>query len=166
MHTISFDIQLLLCTMWEATLPYKAEREKMATCGEEIHGPGKMEMVSKIMYVGLGGCIPCVMCNDNYSHPFVATMTSDTTGRDCGLRPVQVRMRRSMIMVQKTPRPLPMQLTTVSHALCLMNGWAICMGKNRYRTLVRGYCGCYGEVKDRKQAADGLFVLTTNVLKH
>ena len=40
-------------------LPYKAEGEKMATCGEEIHGVGKMEIVSKIMYVGLGGHITC-----------------------------------------------------------------------------------------------------------
>ena len=38
----------------------KAAGEKMtATCGEEIHGAGEVEIVSKIMYVGLGGHIAC-----------------------------------------------------------------------------------------------------------
>ena len=92
--------------------------------------------------------------NNYYSQPFVATMTSDTTGRDCGLRPVQVGMRRNMIMVQKTPGPLPTWPTTVS---CIVpDEWLGNLhGKNRCRTLVRGYCSCYGEVKDRKQAAEG-----------
>ena len=31
---------------------------KMAS-SKEIHGAEKMEIVSKIMYVGLGGCIVC-----------------------------------------------------------------------------------------------------------
>ena len=31
----------------------------MASCGEEIHQARKMEIVSEIMYVGLGGHIGC-----------------------------------------------------------------------------------------------------------
>ena len=44
---------MLLFTMWGATP--KVAGEEMAS-GEEIHGMGKMEIVSKSMYVGLGGC--------------------------------------------------------------------------------------------------------------
>ena len=36
----------------------KVAGERTAS-GEEIHGAGKMEIVSKIMYVGLGGHIVC-----------------------------------------------------------------------------------------------------------
>ena len=55
------------------------------------------------------------MLIDNYSHPLVATMTSNTTKGNFGLKPVLVRMKMNMNMGQKTPRPLPMWPTTVSH---------------------------------------------------
>ena len=104
------------------------------------------------------------MLIDNYSHPFVATTISSTTEGNFGLK-LLVGMRRNMNMGQKTPGPLPMWQTTVSHIV--PNEWLGNLhGENRCRTLVRGYCGCYGEVKERKQAAEGFFVLTTNVLKH
>ena len=95
------------------------------------------------------------MLIDNYSYPFVATMTSNTTKGNFGLKPVPVRMKRNTNMDQKTPRPLPMWPTSVS---CIVpDEWLgnLHGEKNRCRTLVRGCCGCYGEVKDRKQAAEG-----------
>ena len=54
------------------------------------------------------------MLINNYSHPFVATMTSNTTKGDFGLKPVLVRMKRNMNMGQKTPGPPPRWPTTVS----------------------------------------------------
>ena len=88
---------------------------------------------------------------DNYSHYFLATMTSDITKGDYVSKPVPVHMRRNMSMAWKTPRP-----TTVSHMV--PGEWLGSLdGENRCRTLVRGYCGCSGEVKGRKQAAEGFF---------
>ena len=54
------------------------------------------------------------MLINNYSHPFVATMTSSTTEGDFGLK-LLVRIKRNMNMGQKTPGPLPTWQTTVSH---------------------------------------------------
>ena len=84
---------------------------------------------------------------------FVATTTSSTTEGDFGLK-LLVRMKRNTNMGQKTPGPLPTWQTTV----CSMvpDEWLGNLhGENKFRTLVRGYCGCYGEVKDRKQVAEG-----------
>ena len=53
MYAKSFDIQLLVFTMQGAT----SKVEEEACSGKEIHGVGKMEIVSKIMYIGLGGHI-------------------------------------------------------------------------------------------------------------
>ena len=54
----------------------------------------------------------------------------------------------------KTPGPLLMWPTTVSHMA--PGEWLGNLhGENRCRTLVRGYCGCSGEVKGRKQVAEG-----------
>ena len=51
---------------------------------------------------------------DNYSHPFVATMTNNTTKGDLGQEHL-VGMKRNMSMGQKSPGPLLMWLAKVSH---------------------------------------------------
>ena len=106
-----------------------------------------------------------VMHIDNYSHPFVATMTSDITRGNCGSKQAPTRMRRNMIMAQKTTQPLLIRPTKVHHMV--PGKWLGNLhGEKRFRTLVRGYCGCSGEVKGRKRAVEGFFALATNVLKH
>ena len=49
--------------------------------------------------------------------------------------------------------PVPMWQAKVSHMVPgkWLGNWH---GEKRCRTLVREYCGCYGDVKDRKQAAE------------
>ena len=54
------------------------------------------------------------MLINNYSHPFVVTMTSNTTKGDLS-QEYLVGMRRNMSMGQKTHGPLPMWLAKVSH---------------------------------------------------
>ena len=48
-----------------------------------------------------------VMLIDNYSCPFVVTMTIDTIKGDLGPG-IPAEMKRNMSMGQKTPGPLPM----------------------------------------------------------
>ena len=57
-------------------------------------------------------------------------------------------------MVQKTPGPLPTWPTTVSHIA--PNEWLGNLhGEKQVQEPGEGYCGYYGEVKGRKQAAEG-----------
>ena len=54
------------------------------------------------------------MLINNYSHPFVVTMTSNTTKSNLG-QEYLVGMRRNMCMGHKTHGPWPMWLAKVSH---------------------------------------------------
>ena len=93
------------------------------------------------------------MLIDNYSPPFVVTMTSDTTRGN--LDPGKtVGIVRNMSMGLRTPVPQPMWPAKVSHQVPVE--W---LGNLHDEKQVQdpgeGYCGCSGEVKDRKQAAVG-----------
>ena len=55
-----------------------------------------------------------VMLINNYSHPFVATVTSNTTKGNLGQEHL-VGTKRNMSIGQKTPGPLPTWLAKVSH---------------------------------------------------
>ena len=54
------------------------------------------------------------MLINNYSHPFVATMTSNTIKGNLGPW-ILVGVKRNMSMGQKTPGPLPTWQAKVSH---------------------------------------------------
>ena len=90
------------------------------------------------------------MLIDNYSCPFVVTITSGTVNGIVDPGKV-VGTVRNMNMGPRTP--MHMWQAKVSHMVPgeWLGNWH---GENRCRTLVRGYCGCSGDVEDRKQAAE------------
>ena len=88
------------------------------------------------------------MPSDNYNCPFVVTMTPGIT--DSGLHqgnPVVVA--RNMIMGLRTHMPQPMWPVKVSHVVPVGRLGNL-HGEKQVQDLVRGYCGCFGEVEDRK----------------
>ena len=89
------------------------------------------------------------MPNDNYSCPFVVTMTP---GNEDGTvhHAKAVGTVKSMNMGLRTLGQCPMWPAKVSHRVPVEWLGNLHSEKNRYRTLVREYFSCSGEVKDRK----------------
>ena len=89
------------------------------------------------------------MPSDNYSCPFVVTMTPgnvDGTAHHAKA----VGIVKSMNMGPRTLGQLPIWPVKVSHRVPVEWLGNLHSEKNRCRTLVRGYCGCFGEVKGSK----------------
>ena len=90
------------------------------------------------------------MPSDNCSCPFVVIMTPGNV--DGAVHHAKaVGIVKSMNMGPRTLGEWPIWAVKVSHRVPIeWLGNLHSEKKNRCRTLVRGYCSCSGEVKDRK----------------
>ena len=89
------------------------------------------------------------MPSDNYGCLFVVTMTPGIAYGTLNHKKVVGRVR-NMNMGLRTPVLWPMWPVKVSHRVPVEWLGNLHSEKNRCRTLVRGYCGCFGEVKGSK----------------
>ena len=89
------------------------------------------------------------MPSDNYICPFVVIMAPGNVDGTAHHAKAVVIVK-SMNMGPRTIGQWPIWPVKVSHRVPVEWLGNCMVRKNRYRTLVRGYCGCSGEVKDRK----------------
>ena len=91
------------------------------------------------------------MLIDNYSHPFLFGSNYDKQYCQWHSGPRESRGTvRNISTGPRTPMPWPMLPVEVSHMVPVEWLGKLHGEKNRCRTLVKGNCGCFGEVKGSK----------------